>query len=255
MGKKGGGNEAAQARKDEQARQAAIRAGTANINSIFDGGTYRQRIAPTGGPMDFSSGEYYDANGNRLSGTVNKFDDEDVYGPSSSKPGQFTSDYFDKVRKNYLDYATPQLDTQHADASKQLTFSLARSGLLDSSIRGQKEADLQKTYDLNKQQIADQAEAYKSKAQSDVESARSDLISQLNATGDAQGAANSAISRASALSAPAAYSPLSDLFASFTQGLGTQAALERANYYSGGAVGSRYNTGIFAPSAGAVKVS
>lgn len=255
MGKKGGGDEAAQARRDEQARQAGIRAGTANINSIFDGGTYRQRITPTGGAFDFGSGEYYDANGNRLTGKVNKFDDEEAFGPSSTKTGQFTPDYFDKVRQNYIDYATPQLDQQHQNASKELTFALARSGLLDSSVRGQKEAELQKTYDLNKQQVADQAEAYKTKAQTDVEGARSDLIAQLNATGDAQGAANSAISRASALSQPAAYSPLSDLFASFTQGLGTQAALEKANYYSGGMTGSRYNTGIFAPSAGAVKVT
>ena len=36
-------------------------------------------------------------------------------------------------------------------------------------------------------------------------------------------------------------------FADFTAGLGTQAALERANYYSGGQTPVRYSTGLFAP--------
>lgn len=206
MGKKGGGSEAKQARKDEQARQARIREGTTRVNSIFD--------------------------------------------------GQFTPDYFGTQQQNYLDYATPQLEDQRDKASKELTFALARAGLTDSSVRADKEADLQKQYDLNKQQIADEALSYKGKAQSNVEDARSNLIATLNATGDAQGAANSAISRASVLSQPAAYSPLADLFANFTAGLGAQAALEKANYYSGGATPKpRYSTGLFGPSGNSVKVS
>lgn len=205
MGKKGGGGEAKQARKDEQARQERVRGGTTRVNSIFD--------------------------------------------------GQFTPDYFTKQQQNYLDYASPQLEDQRDKASKELTFSLARSGLTDSSVRADKEAELQKQYDLNKQQVADEALSYKGKAQSSVEDARANLISTLNATGDAEGAANSAVSRASALSEPAAYSPLADLFSNFTSTLGTQAALEKANYYSGGQTGVKYPTGLFAPKTSAVKVS
>lgn len=205
MGKKGGGSEAKQARKDEQARQERIRGGTTRVNSIFD--------------------------------------------------GQFTPDYFNKQQQNYLDYATPQLEDQRNKASKELTFALARSGLTDSSVRADKEADLQKQYDLNKQQIADEALSYKGKAQSNVEDARAGLISTLNATGDAEGAASSAINRSVALSQPTAYSPLADLFANFTAGLGTQAALEKANYYSGGQTPVRYPTGLFGTPSNSVKVS
>jgi len=168
---------------------------------------------------------------------------------------QFTPDYFNKQQQNYLDYATPQLEDQRDKASKELTFALARAGLTDSSVRADKEAELQKQYDLNKQQIADEALSYKGKAQSSVEDARANLISTLNATGDAEGAANSAISRSATLSQPAAYSPLADLFANFTAGLGTQAALEKANMYSGGQTPVRYSTGLFGPSSGSVKVS
>ncbi|MDM9629771.1 hypothetical protein QTL95_28205 [Rhizobium sp. S152] len=207
MGKKGGSNEAAQARADEAARQAKIRSGTTKVNSIFD--------------------------------------------------GQFTPDYFDKQQQNFLDYASPQLEDQFGNASKELTFALTRAGLLDSSARAEKEADLQKTYDLNKQQIADQALSYKTQAQNNVEDARSNLISTLNATGDAEGAASSALTRASALSQPAAYSPLADLFTQFTAGLGTQAALEKANAYAGSGVGNsqigRYGTGLFGTK-GAVQI-
>lgn len=205
MGGKKGGNEAAQARKEEQQRQGRIREGTARVNSIFD--------------------------------------------------GQFNDPYFDSRKQAYIDYANPQLEDQYGDAQKELTFSLARSGLLDSSVRGQKTADLQKRYDLSKQEIADKALAYSGEAKTAVEDARANLINTLNATGDAEGAASGAINRASALSKPAAFSPISQLFADFTAGLGTQAALEKANYYSGGQTGARYQTGLFAPKTGSVKVT
>lgn len=255
MGGKSGGGEAEAARRDEQRRQDKIRAGTTRINSIFDGGNYRDIVKPTGKAMDFSKGEYYDASGKRLTGKILGFDNEVVFGPEKTGVGQFTPEYFDKVQQDYVNYANPQLEDQHANAQKELTFALARGGNLDSSARAQKEGELQQAFDLNKQKVADDALAYKTKSQTSVEDARANLISMLNATGDAEGAASSALARASALSAPAAYSPLSQLFADFTSTLGTQAALEKANYYSGGQTGSRYSTGLFTPSSGAVKVT
>lgn len=195
MGKKSGGNEAAKAREEEQARQQRIRQGTENVNKTLD--------------------------------------------------GQFNDDFFNKRQQSYLDYSTPQLEDQHDKANKELTFSLARSGNLDSSVRGDKLGELQKLFDTNKQQIADKALAYKTQAQTSVEDARANLIATLNATGDAEGAANSALSRSSALAAPDAYSPLGQLFTDFTAGLGTQAAQERAAAASGGSYKPRYDTGLF----------
>jgi hypothetical protein len=195
MGKKSGGNEAAQARADEQARQQRIREGTEKVNTTLD--------------------------------------------------SQFNDGFFGKRQQNYLDYSTPQLEDQHDKASKELTFSLARSGNLDSSVRGDKLGELQKLFDTNKQQIADKALEYKTQAQTSVEDARANLISTLNATGDAEGAASSALARSSALSAPDTYSPLGQLFTDFTAGLGTQAAQERAAAASGGSYKPTYNTGLF----------
>ncbi len=168
--------------------------------------------------------------------------------------GQFNDDFFKGRQEAYIDYAKPQLEDQYGDAQKQLTFALARGGNLNSSVRGEKAADLQQRFDLTKQEITDKGLSYANEARSSVEGARSDLIGMLNATGDAEGAANSAVSRASTLSQPAAFSPLSQLFGDITAGLGQQAALERASAFSGGAVQPRYNTGLFTPRS-AVKVT
>lgn len=168
--------------------------------------------------------------------------------------GNFTPDFFKARRNSYTNYAKPQLNDQYGKAQKELTFALARSGNLDSSVRGEKLGELQKLYDLNKQKIADEALAHETQTRTSVEDARANLIATLNATGDAQGAANAALTRASALSKPAAYSPLSQLFADFTAGLGTQAAMERAEALSDGGYKARYNTGLFG-GAGRVQVS
>jgi hypothetical protein len=170
--------------------------------------------------------------------------------------GQFDDKFFSGRQKAFLDYARPQLDDQHTEAQKQLTYSLARSNLLDSSVRGEKAALLQKTYDTNLRGVTDEAANTANMSRNAIEDARANVLSMLNATGDASGASNAALARATALSTPATFSPLTNLFADFTSGLGQQAALEKAYAASGGMTGApRYQTGLFAPRPGAVRVS
>ncbi len=253
----GGSDEADRARRDEGRRQDRIKVGTKNINSIFDGGTFNKLVAPTNEALDFGSGEYYGADGKRLTGALEKFDNEAVFGAPEQRVGQFDDAFFRGRRDAFTAYATPQLEDQYTDAQKELAFSLDRSGLTDSSARGQQVGKLQKLYDTNKRNVADQALSYETQARTGVEDARAGLVATLNATGDAEGAATSALARAQALSAPPAYSPLGQLFTDFTGGLGIQAAQERAAAASGGGYASRYNTGLFGggnPSAGRVTV-
>lgn len=167
---------------------------------------------------------------------------------------QFDDDFFTGRRQAFMDYANPQLEQQYGDANKELAFALARGGLLDSSVRGEKAGELQRLYDLNKQNVADQALSHETQARTAVEDSRANLIATLNATGDAEGAANAALARSAALSQAPAYSPLGQLFADFTAGLGTQAAQERAAAMSGGWYKPAVNTGFFGNS-GRVKVS
>jgi hypothetical protein len=169
-----------------------------------------------------------------------------VYSGVSTSKGAFDEDFFKNRRQSYLDYATPQLQKQYQDAQRELTYSLDRGGNLDSSTNATQTADLGSLYKTNEQAIADKALGYETEARTAVEDARSDLVKTLNATGDAEGAATSAINRASALSRPDTYTPLSQLFADFTSGLGTQAALERAEASSRKNY-AKYDTGLFAP--------
>lgn len=164
---------------------------------------------------------------------------------------QFTPDFFGNQAQRYINFATPQLNEQHDDAKKQLTFALDRSGNLDSSSRADLSGELERQYGLQRQKVADDALNYKQKAQTNSEGARADLIGMLNATGDDQGTTQDAIRRAQALSEPPGYSPLSSLFQDFTASLGQQAAAERAYQLSGGVAGSR-GSGLFAPRAGSV---
>lgn len=249
MGKKSGSdNGAAAARADEQARQERIRAGTERINRIFDGGP---AIAP-GAPQVPQLGI-----GGMFGDAAQKLVDGMIPGSPGvdATPGAFGEDFYKGREKAYTDYALPQLDKQFGEARKKLTFDLARSGTLNSSSRASKDAELQSTYDTGKRGVFDEALTQSNNARNAVEGARSDLMAMLNSTGDAEGVANSAIHRATALSQPAAFSPLAQMFANTASAIGTQAAAERAQAYSGGAYKAPFNTGLFAPSSNAVKVT
>lgn len=204
MGKNAASREAAQARADEEARQARIRQGTASINKTFD--------------------------------------------------GKFNDAFFGDIRDSFIDFARPQVDDQFRKAGEQSTFGLARSGLLDSSVRGEQNAELQKQYDINLQDINDKARGFEVEARNNVENTRGDLISMLQATGDATGAANAALSRASTLATPPSYSPLGQLFQDTTAMIGQQLAQERA-FALGLAPRPRDSIRAPASTTGSVKVS
>lgn len=161
--------------------------------------------------------------------------------------GQFNDGFYNQRRDAALSYFNPQFDQQYEDAKKALAFSLDSSGLTNSSVRAQKESELQRAYDVNRREVADKALTYSTQARNNVEQARGELVRTLNSSGDAESAANGAVNRAQMLSAPDTYSPLGQLFSTFVSGLGQQAQLERAGAASGGAYGGRYNTGLFAP--------
>jgi hypothetical protein len=222
-------------------------AGTAGVNA--QGGTDSQNLSQRGtggGRTAAITGTAGTPGKTAQQAFIDALNAGQVFSGTSTSKGAFDEDFFKNRRQAYIDYATPQLQKQFQDAQRELTYSLDRGGNLASSTNATQTADLGTLYKTNEQAVADKALGYETEARTAVEDARSDLVKTLNATGDAEGAATSAINRASALSRPDTYTPLSQLFADFTSGLGTQAALERAEASSRKNY-AKYDTGLFAP--------
>lgn len=156
--------------------------------------------------------------------------------------GGFDDAFYDKRGQDYVDYATPQLDNQYAEAVKQLQFSLSRNGRLDSSVAGEQQAKLLKDYNLQKTNIADKGIQYSNEARQSVEGSRSDLTNLNSNVANPQQIAQEAQNRLGGLQASQAFSPLAPLFVNTGEALGTQAELERRS-------NAKYNTGLFTPTA------
>lgn len=169
---------------------------------------------------------------------------------------QFTPEFFGNIKQGYLNFANPQLDNQYRDAQKQLTYSLARTGNLDSSTRADQFGDLTTQYNSNRQQVAGDAQSKANASQDAVNSARSNLLSALSASGNAASAANSATAQASALSSAPSYSPIGDMFGGITSALAQQGQYARLAALTGnGGGGGGFGPSLFRPSASAVRVS
>lgn len=140
---------------------------------------------------------------------------------------QFDDDFYNTRRTSYLDYANPQLEDQFKDATRELTLALARSGLMNSSARARRFGDLQKQYDIQSRAVADKALDYENQSRGAVGAAKSDLLTQNQSLADPTLAASSASNRAETLTALPSFSPLGLLFSGITEGIATQADLER----------------------------
>lgn len=176
----GGDGGAAQARADEQARQARIKQGVGNINDRF---------------------------------------------------GQFDRSFFDNRAQAYRNFATPQVNDAYKQVSDQLAFSLARSGLDQSSEAARQGGVLMRDNALARQQVEEGATSEATKARQAVEDQRNSLIQQVNMTSDPEMAAQNALRSAGILEQRQAFNPVANLFANTTGMLG---AAQQSGYYSGG---------------------
>jgi hypothetical protein len=175
----------------------------------------------------------------------------------------FTPDFYTKRENDYRSLYKPQLDDQFQKSQKDLTYWLADRGTLNSSVRGEKTADLQKLYDSGTRKINDSALNLTNETKGQVANARSGLIS------DARNAnafdEPTVVQTMSSLAAPTSSyaapvfssgnsdNTFADMFGTFTNVLGKQAAMEKAAYLSNNAIKPTFNTGLFAPHSDAVR--
>jgi hypothetical protein len=148
----------------------------------------------------------------------------------------FDQSFYDTRKQAYLDFANPQLERQYGNAQRELTFALARSGILDSSAAARKNADAAREYGLRRQEVADKAQGFADQTKNDVEKTKADLLS-LNANlADPDQAVNVALARAKTLESSPQFDSIGTLFQNATAGIATLADAERRrNAYSGAA--------------------
>jgi hypothetical protein len=143
--------------------------------------------------------------------------------------GSFNDSFFGNYENDYLDYYTPQIDGQFGDANEDLAYSLARSGLLKSSVAGEKSGDLSKAYSDARSQTLARAKSAVTALRGRVANEKSSALNLLNATGDADRAASEALSRSQLLfKEQPEYNPLGDLFGGFASGIGNLNAGKQA---------------------------
>jgi hypothetical protein len=132
----------------------------------------------------------------------------------------FNDDFFRGRETAYSTYAMPQLDDQYGKAREDLFHALQRSGLTNSSVAGQRLAELERDFGLRKQEITDQARSVGQQARSDVEASRASLIGQAQSTADASLTGNQAMAESQRLTAAPSFSPLGQIFANAAAGIG-----------------------------------
>lgn len=129
----------------------------------------------------------------------------------------FDDNFYDQRVKEYEDYAVPQLTQQYDRTRKNLMYSLARSGLLNSGVEAEKGAALDQNLAQQYRGVVDTGQGQANQLRRDIEGQRSNLVSQLQASADPGGAANLALRTAQAYETPTSFGPIGDYFESWTR--------------------------------------
>jgi DNA-binding XRE family transcriptional regulator len=150
-------------------------------------------------------------------------------GEISSLFSQFNDDFYNKRATDYTNYALPQLDRQYQDEMRNLIAQLARSGNLNSSLRGDLTGKLQTQYNTQKMSIQDTANRYAMDARSQAEQARAQLLKSNSELADPGLIRTMAQAQAQGVGVAPQYQNLGQMIASLSnsipeQTLGTKAA-------------------------------
>ena len=161
--------------------------------------------------------------------------------------GQFDDNFYTGRREAYTSYAQPQINQQYEDAFEQLRKTLAASNLSQSSVAARRRGRLEEQLGEMNRKMNLTGQDYANRARANIESARTGLQNQNMNMADPSLASANALSRAQQLNEVPVFDPLINLFASATEGLATQADLERRGK-------NRYDSGLFSTGSSARNV-
>lgn len=142
---------------------------------------------------------------------------------------QYNPAYYDTYKGAYTDAQNPQIDEQFATAKDKLIAALAGRGTLDGTVGFAKMAEAQGVNDRARIQVANEAENATADLKGRVSDKKTSLYALNQAAADPLGAQAQATGAATALAAPAATSPLGDIFANV---LAPYAAYKQAQAYA-----------------------
>jgi hypothetical protein len=140
----------------------------------------------------------------------------DGMGQIDSAFSPFNDEYYKDYENKYLAMAKPDLDKQQADANENVLFGLARTGKTKSSSAAKAYGDVVDTRVRSDLTVADNARDTSNNQRTQIEGTRSNLVSQLNATSNAQSAADGARTQALLLNRVPTYSPVTNAFSEVT---------------------------------------
>lgn len=154
-------------------------------------------------------------------------------GEIASLFGQFDDNFYNKRSQSYLDYAMPTLDKQYQDQMKALTTNLARTGNLNSSLRGDLMGQLQKQYDTSRLSLTDTANNYANEARANVAQAKSKLMESNASLADPGLVRTMAEAQASGINVNPQFQSLSQMISDLSSGVQTSGA-KKAGVAAGG---------------------
>ena len=142
----------------------------------------------------------------------------------------FDDDFFSSRSDEYAGHYLPQVDRQFEDARDTSVKGLARQGSLGSSWGAKMMADLSRTYETSRGDVANRAVDAGRQARSGIEGVRGDLYSQVDAGLSPGDAANRAALAAEQYQTAGDYSPIGDIFAGQLGQFGNAAIMQQQGY-------------------------
>ena len=128
----------------------------------------------------------------------------------------FTPSFYQKAATDYTNAVTPGMMADYRNTKNDLTYSLARGGILNSGAAVQRNQSLQNTLSQNESQIANNAQQQPNTLQADVNTQKGQLVNQLQSSADPSSIAEQATAATSQLRADSPVQPLGNLFADWS---------------------------------------
>jgi hypothetical protein len=128
----------------------------------------------------------------------------------------FTPAFYDQAATDYTNAVTPGNQENYQATKNNLTYALARAGIMNSGAAVQRDNSLSKTLSSSNSQIANNAQNQSNTLEANVNSQKGQLVNQAVAGTDPTAISSMASGAASQLRAPSAIQPLGNLFADWS---------------------------------------